>query len=302
VLPDKTLAREIRQRGTDFKVDRPVLNHFSEIGAGAETMKSLAEALTTADLVIFTVPPGCEVSIDSHAIGRSDDTGKLVVSDLNEGPSQLRISKDGYRRRSYDVTLTRNKVAELRTTLERAIGYLSVSTDPPDASVVVTPSDLVLELRGPDLCKYSPSQGRALECVPADYIVWASRDGYRPSSKTVRILDGQTTGVSFTLACEPSAADSAPGRTKETSPLGAPTPGGTERTKDTGAIRLLAMVQTAMGGSGNLASVRDWQQRAREIWLPGRGTTEMTTTFATPSSLREDSSGGNRTCTSGKSA
>ena len=50
-----------------------------------------------------------------------------------------------------------------------------------------------------------------------------------------------------------------------------------------------------MGGKANLASIKDWLQRATETWEPNRGTTELTTMFAAPSSLREESIGSNRT-------
>jgi hypothetical protein len=63
---------------------------------------------------------------------------------------------------------------------------------------------------------------------------------------------------------------------------------------DTGAIELLSLVQSAMGGKDRLAGIRDWQRQATETWLPNRGTTRYTVSFAEPSTVREETLGGNR--------
>lgn len=63
---------------------------------------------------------------------------------------------------------------------------------------------------------------------------------------------------------------------------------------ETGAIELLSMVQNAMGGRDRLAAIRDWQRQATETWLPNRGTTQHTVYFAEPSTMREETLGGNR--------
>jgi hypothetical protein len=76
----------------------------------------------------------------------------------------------------------------------------------------------------------------------------------------------------------------------------------TEKSRDTGSLELLALVQNAMGGKSKLTALRDWQQRAKVTWeptpwSPTRFTTESTTMFAAPSSVREESKGGNKTVT-----
>jgi hypothetical protein len=63
---------------------------------------------------------------------------------------------------------------------------------------------------------------------------------------------------------------------------------------DTGAIELLSMVQNAMGGRDRLAGIRDWQRQGTETWLPNRGSTQHTVFFAAPSTLREETLGGNK--------
>jgi formylglycine-generating enzyme required for sulfatase activity len=67
----------------------------------------------------------------------------------------------------------------------------------------------------------------------------------------------------------------------------------TNRPNDAG--RLLALVQNALGGKKRLVGIRDWKQRATEVWGPSQGTTELTTRFVAPSSIREESKGVNQT-------
>jgi hypothetical protein len=62
---------------------------------------------------------------------------------------------------------------------------------------------------------------------------------------------------------------------------------------DARAIELLSLVQSAMGGRDRLAGIRDWQRQATEAWLPNRGTTQHTVSFAEPSTIREETLGGN---------
>lgn len=63
---------------------------------------------------------------------------------------------------------------------------------------------------------------------------------------------------------------------------------------DTGVVELLSKVQNAMGGRDRLAAIRDWQRQATETWSPNRGTTQHTVYFAEPSTMREETLGGNR--------
>src|SRR5437667_2192969 len=64
VMPDKALAREIRQRGAEFKVDRAGLARLKDLDAGSETIASLAELLANAQLVVISMPPNCDVSLN----------------------------------------------------------------------------------------------------------------------------------------------------------------------------------------------------------------------------------------------
>ena len=296
VLPDTTLAREIRQRGIAFRVDRPALQHFTEIGAGTETIASLAELLSNAQLVVTSTPPNANVSLNGHAVGTTDDTGKLVVSDLVAGPGAVVISKGGYRSRTYDVELSKSKTAEVRATLDRATGYLSVSVFPEEAAVVVRPKSGQTGAGMPAACLPSPSAKHLWECAPGDYTLTASLGGFRPGAEDARVLDGQTSRASLNLFPEPRVT-SAPTPTKEIAPLlSAPSIRSADaRETGDGVLRLLAAVQNAMGGKARLAGIRDWQRRATDTWEPGRGTTETSMSFAAPSSIREESKGGNRT-------
>lgn len=287
ILPDKALAGEIRQRGIDFRIDRPALGRFKAMGAGAETIASLSELLWNSQLFITSAPPNCEVSLNGHAIGTTDDNGKLVISELDAGRSEVRISKLGYTSRSYFVDLIRNRTTELHATLEQVVGSLSVSVLPPDATVSVHPKDRQLEVRAASLCRAVQSSKNLWQCVPGDYIISAFRQGFLPALENAQVTEGQTSRLFLTLRRQPPLPTSAPAPSI--------TSGGVAGSKDAGALKLLAMVQNAMGGKRNLAAVRDWQQRAREIWQPDRGTTESTTTFVAPSSVREDFRGGDRT-------
>jgi len=65
--------------------------------------------------------------------------------------------------------------------------------------------------------------------------------------------------------------------------------------KDPNALRLLALVQAAMGGKRNLQEVHDWQRMERVTWEVNEGMTFETTTFVAPSAIRVESQGGNTT-------
>ncbi len=65
--------------------------------------------------------------------------------------------------------------------------------------------------------------------------------------------------------------------------------------KDPGALRLLALVQAAMGGRRNLEAIHDWQRVDRVSWDVNGGTTYETTTFVAPSTIRVQSQGGSTT-------
>ncbi len=288
VLPDKALAGEIRQRGIDFRVDPLALERFKEMGAGAETIASLSELLSNAQLAITSAPPNCEVSLNGHVIRTTDDNGKLIIHELDAGRSEVRISKVGYTSRSYFVDLIHNRTTELHAVLESVAGYLSVSTIPPDASVTVRLKDRELEADSAGLCSASQSSRNLWKCVPGEYIISAFRRGFLPASETARVTVGQMTRLLLTLPRQSPVPNTPPA-------IPSNRLGGIGRTKDAGALQLLAMVQVAMGGKENLAAVRDWKREAREIWQPAKGTTESTTMFVAPSSLREEFKGGNKT-------
>jgi hypothetical protein len=82
-------------------------------------------------------------------------------------------------------------------------------------------------------------------------------------------------------------------------PITEPPPGNSflnrEVTKERSARALLGLVQDAMGGRERLAAIRDWQRKAKVTWAPQKGTTELMTIFVAPSSLKEESRGGNKT-------
>jgi hypothetical protein len=63
--------------------------------------------------------------------------------------------------------------------------------------------------------------------------------------------------------------------------------------KDPAALRLLALVQVAMGGKRNLEAIHDWQRMERVTWEVNGGTSYETTTFVAPSAIRVESQGGN---------
>jgi hypothetical protein len=65
--------------------------------------------------------------------------------------------------------------------------------------------------------------------------------------------------------------------------------------KDPAAMRLLGLVQAAMGGKRNLQAVHDWQRTERVTWEVSGGTTVEATTFVAPSMIRVEEQGGSTT-------
>ncbi|MGD0479977.1 MAG: hypothetical protein ABSA42_07390 [Terracidiphilus sp.] len=104
---------------------------------------------------------------------------------------------------------------------------------------------------------------------------------------------GTSTGA---LPISVDVAVSAPARYPNNPPPANPT--GSNRVpfsgnrRDSQAMQLLAAVQTAVGGKGNLESIHDWQRTERVYWEANDGWSMETTTFAAPSGIRVESQGG----------
>lgn len=97
---------------------------------------------------------------------------------------------------------------------------------------------------------------------------------------------GTSTG---TLPVTVDVPSPAPSRYLDNSP---PANATASNRKDPQALELLALVQNAMGGKRNLASIHDWQRTDRVYWEVNGGWSMETTTFAAPSGIRVESQGG----------
>jgi hypothetical protein len=298
VLPDRTLAREIRQRGTAFRVDPSVLKHLKDAGAGIETVAALTELLPRAELAIVSVPSHCEILLNGHPYGQTDDAGKLTISELDAGRSSLQVSKDGYRSQTYDVALGQSKTTELLATLKKIVGYLSVSTTPLSTSISVRPTNRGDKAGDLGACTALSGPSNIWECVPGEYTVRVSSVGFHSAIENARVIDGETTNVTLDLPPESTAPGSGLASPKKGPHVDTESANRVNEGKsgnDSASVRLLGLVQDAMGGKDKIAAIRDWQRRAKETWEPSRGMTEETTMFVAPSSLREETKGGNKT-------
>lgn len=213
VAPDKALAREIRQRGIKFKVDQSGLARFTNLGAGPSTLLSLRELLANAQLRVISTPPNCDVFLNGREVGKTDDTGKLLISELDAGKLEVRLLKSGYKEQTLDATLKQNLTAELHVTLELSPGLLSVLTNPPNSSILVTRTDVDPDVNSGEPCRVLSSS--LWECPPAEYVITATQQGFRSASQTARVVNGKSITVSLVLLPDPPSSAVVDGSTGE---------------------------------------------------------------------------------------
>ena len=297
VLPDRTLSYEIRQRGVEFKVDVMELNHLQSLGAGKLTLAILADLIPRAVLKINSVPPECDVTVNDQPKGRTDQSGNLRVTDLSPAKALVKINKDGFRSQWRNVDLSVTQETEISVSLERQIGTIKISIDPVDAEFKVHPVGESVESTASGSCMVVAGQDRLLECVPGEYAVEASRTGYQSAGADTHVVDGETSIVSIHLIANLQVVRRLPysSSASPNSEGGANIRANRTPIVDEDAAKLLARVQSAMGGRDTLTTLKEWKRNATDFWIPNRGSTEATTEFVAPSTLREEARGGNKT-------
>jgi serine/threonine protein kinase len=202
---------------------------------------------------------GADVWVDGIAKGQTDQQGNLEIPGLSTGSHQVVAKKSGFMDSNSTSTIAAGKTNSLDIQMQWAGGYLTVNVDAPGTEVDIS-----------TLGHFNNGLSD-LPCMPGTYAVSSSRPGFKPENRTVTVAAGAHIVLDVHLTPE------------------------TVNARDAAALQLLEQVQNAMGGTGNLAIVKDWQRRAKEIWTVNGGTTDVTTRYVAPSSIREDSSGGNKT-------
>jgi hypothetical protein len=135
--PDSIVAQEIRGRGVLETVSKQVVETLRQRGAGPQTLSALRNLIPRATLVLKTTP-GAEVTLDDVAAGVADTNGQLTISGAYPGAHTIEIAKVNFRARKTTVQLPPNRTTSLDETLEWAVGFLTVSTEPAGARIEVT--------------------------------------------------------------------------------------------------------------------------------------------------------------------
>lgn len=137
-------------------------------------------------LSIVSMPAECIVSVDGVLQGTTDAVGRLELR-VKRGTLRIQIERQGYRPVERVIEVKSSKQLHVPVTLEPMAGELSISATPTDASIVV---DGVGEFRGPSVTR---------DVVPGIYAIEVARDGYRRSTRTVRVEPGSKAHIEVTL-------------------------------------------------------------------------------------------------------
>lgn len=137
-------------------------------------------------LSIVSMPAECIVSVDGVLQGTTDAVGRLEFR-VKRGTLRIQIERQGYRPVERVIEVKSSKQLHVPVTLEPMAGELSISATPTDANIVV---DGVGEFRGPSVTR---------DVVPGIYAIEVTRDGYRGSTRTVRIEPGSKAHIDVIL-------------------------------------------------------------------------------------------------------
>lgn len=133
--PDSLVSQQLRNRGLAIPVDRALIERFTKLGAGPETVAALQHLLPKVRLVIRTAP-GADVALDGVAVATVGDTGEIVLA-VAPGNYQLLVTKKDHTSVSKPLRLALNQPQTVEAPITWAIGYLTLDAGFPDAQITI---------------------------------------------------------------------------------------------------------------------------------------------------------------------
>jgi len=148
-----------------------------------KVITTVEETIESQWLVIATEPADAAVYIDEVFVKAGTYQTKLKA-----GSYTYRIEAPLYHTEAGKLEITDSK-KELNIKLKPAFGYITVSTLPEnDAKVIID---------GKPLIQTSPCKTEAL--ASGEHTVQVMKEMYQPTTQKVKVVDGQTTPITFTL-------------------------------------------------------------------------------------------------------
>jgi serine/threonine protein kinase len=137
------------------------------------------------EMVISSLPPGATVEIE----GRPGQSGKtpLTVASLKPAVYKVTVSKNGYASETHRIEVSVGNRALLDVTLAPTQGFLTVSSTPPGATIVIN---------GKDTGRVSPAE---FTLDPAAQSIVVHKDGYLDAQTEINLKAGQTVSYAPSL-------------------------------------------------------------------------------------------------------
>jgi serine/threonine-protein kinase len=159
---------------------------------GTAAAVSSAAAPTTGELRVSSTPPGAKFTIDGRAESRF--VAPFNLPKLKEGPHTVVLTLDGYQPATKRVDVVAGKRASLNAALVATSGFISVTTNPPGASISVDEKPTG---------EFTPAR---IKVDPGQHKISVHKPGYREQTMSLSILAGQTFPMSFPAASPGSAS------------------------------------------------------------------------------------------------
>lgn len=161
----------------------------SEPGA-AQSTAAAGESPAAMGFVRVVSQPDSQVAVDGIASGTTNAAG-VFLDKLPVGSHQVTVSKDSYQQENDSVEILPRQIAELRASLTPLEGFLSVTSNMPNALIAVS-----------GLGNFMGSVSH-VSCPAGLYSIQVSRTGMQTITRTVSVSVGQSASVQINLVPDP---------------------------------------------------------------------------------------------------
>lgn len=172
-----------------YQPDKTVVN----LSAGQSEALNFELKPFTQSLNITSTPPDCEIFVDDVLRGHTDASGNVRLAEVPVGDHRVTVRKARYREASFPLSVSADKEGQINAKLELAIGFLTVTTNAPNASIDISGVG------------HFASPLNRFECQPGAYSITISNPLYVTSRKEVSISAGQEAQLSVDLEADKDA-------------------------------------------------------------------------------------------------
>lgn len=163
------------------------------LSAGGNEMLAFDLAAATQVINIASSPPDCEVYVDGVLRGKTDSSGQATFPDVALGEHKITIRKPRYRDAEYPLAISSDKAGLINAKLELAVGFLTITTNVPNASIDVS-----------GIGRFNTPISKT-EVPTGTYSVIISSPIHITSKQSFSISPGQETQLSVDLEIDPAA-------------------------------------------------------------------------------------------------